>query len=70
MIDARTRRLLGTLSVGRGPSGIVFSPDGRRGFVALSGANQIAVIDVPPTRVLRTIDTGLEPDGIIFVTVR
>jgi len=66
VFDAKTRKLLGTVSVGAGPAGIVFSPDGKHGYFALSGANQIAVIDVPDRKVLRTIVTGVEPDGIAW----
>ena len=64
VFDAKTRKLLGSVSVGAGPAGIVFSPDGKLGYFALSGANQIAVIDVAGRKVVRTIATGVEPDGI------
>jgi YVTN family beta-propeller protein len=66
VFDARSRKLLGTVSVGAGPAGIVFSPDGKLGYFALSGANQVAVIDVAGRKVLRTIATGVEPDGIAW----
>jgi YVTN family beta-propeller protein len=44
----------------------VFSPDGRRGYFALSGANQVAVIDVAARKVVQTYETGIEPDGIAW----
>ena len=70
VFDARTRTVLGTVSVGNGPAGIVFSVDGRRGYFALSGANQIAVIDVATRKVVQTIATGVEPDGIALAAKR
>jgi YVTN family beta-propeller protein len=54
------------VSVGKRPQGIAFSPDGRRGYFALSGTNQVAVVDVAARKVIQTFDTGLDPDGIAF----
>ena len=40
------------------------SPDGRRGYFAVSGSNQVAVIDVPGRKLVENFETGLDPDGI------
>jgi YVTN family beta-propeller protein len=66
VIDAKTRKAVANVSVGKRPQGIDFSPDGRRGYFALSGANQVAVIDVAARKVIQNFDTGLDPDGIAF----
>ena len=66
LIVPETGKTIATLNVGKGPAGIVFSPDGRRGFFAVSGANQVAVIDVAARKVIRNYDTDVEPDGIAW----
>jgi YVTN family beta-propeller protein len=66
VIDAKTRKAVANVSVGKRPQGIDFSPDGRRGYFALSGANQVAVVDVAARKVIQNFDTGLDPDGIAF----
>jgi YVTN family beta-propeller protein len=66
VIDAKTRKGVANVSVGKRPQGIAFSPDGRRGYFALSGTNQVAVVDVAARKVIQTFDTGLDPDGIAF----
>ena len=64
VIDAKSRKAVANVSVGKRPQGIVFSPDGRRGYFALSGSNQVAVIDVPGRKLVENFETGLDPDGI------
>ncbi|HEY0337842.1 MAG TPA: cytochrome D1 domain-containing protein [Burkholderiales bacterium] len=66
VIDAKTRKAVGNVSVGKRPQGIDFSPDGRRGYFALSGSNQVAVVDVAARKLIQNFDTGLDPDGIAF----
>jgi DNA-binding beta-propeller fold protein YncE len=41
VIDAKSRKVVANVNVGKRPQGIVFSPDGRRGYFALSGSNQV-----------------------------
>src|SRR5262249_15443135 len=53
VIDAKSRKVVANVNVGKRLKGIVFSPDGRRGYFALSGANQVAVIDVPGHKLVR-----------------
>jgi YVTN family beta-propeller protein len=64
VIDANSRKVVADVSVGKRPQGIVFSPDGHRGYFALSGSNQVAVIDVPGRKLVENFETGLDPDGI------
>jgi DNA-binding beta-propeller fold protein YncE len=52
------------VSVGKRPQGIVFSVDGRRGYFALSGSDQVAVVDLPGRKLVQNFETGLDPDGI------
>jgi YVTN family beta-propeller protein len=46
------------------PIGIVVHPDGRRAFVAVSGANEVAVIDTGTWQVVDRWATGREPDAL------
>lgn len=64
MIDAKSRNIVANAGVGKRPQGIVFSPDGRRGYFALSGSDQVAVIDVPGRKLIQHLEAGLDPDGI------
>jgi DNA-binding beta-propeller fold protein YncE len=78
VIDARTGDSLATLHVapfnetraGLTPTAVALTPDGRVLFVALGGANAVAMYDVssegaPPTFAFRgLIPTGWYPDGL------
>src|SRR5262249_21147795 len=46
------------------PAGIAFSPDGLRAFVALNGANALAVIDTAARKTIREVETGVAPFGV------
>ena len=43
---------------------ILFSADGQRGYFALSGSDQVAVVDLPGRKLVQNFETGLDPDGI------
>ncbi|MEP6756449.1 MAG: cytochrome c peroxidase [Chthonomonadales bacterium] len=49
------------ISVGDQPRGLTFSKDGKRLFVALSGEDRIAAIDVATRRVTAKLNVGIEP---------
>ncbi len=59
--DTTGVRVVGTIAVGRAPHGIRFSADGRLAFVALSGDNQVAVVDLARRRVVRRLPAGTTP---------
>jgi YVTN family beta-propeller protein len=46
------------------PEGVTLSPDGRTAYVALQGANRVAVIDIASARLVGTLPAGAGPDGI------
>ena len=50
-----------------GPSGtnIGFSKDGKTAFVAVTGANRVAAIDVAKLALESQIRAGTEPQGLI-----
>jgi YVTN family beta-propeller protein len=66
VFDARSRNLLGTLALGKNPSGMIFSRDGSRVYITSQDANLVNVVDVASRKVVSTVDTGTgsQPDGI------
>ena len=65
VIDARTFKELKRLTIGAGGSNIGFSKDGKTAFIAVTGANSVAVIDVERLAVTSQIKAGREPQGLI-----
>ena len=48
------------------PCGIAFSPNGDTAYVALSRQNTVAVIDARSKQIVRRIDTGIAPWGVLY----
>jgi YVTN family beta-propeller protein len=46
------------------PIGVFVNPDGSRAYVAISGANQVAVIDTQSWAIVALWETGREPDAL------
>jgi YVTN family beta-propeller protein len=67
VFDAGKRSELKRVKVGRTPTGILMEPGGARAYVAVSGDNHIAVVDLQSLNVARTIATGNNPDGMAWV---
>jgi YVTN family beta-propeller protein len=67
IFDARERTERARLEVGRTPTGILIPPGGEHAYVAVSGENRIAVIDLKTLTVAKTIETGNQPDGMAWV---
>ena len=66
VIDAVSHREIKRLPLGRGPEGILVTPDGAYAFVAVNGDNYIAVIDLKTLALTRRIETN-SPDGMAWV---
>jgi len=67
ILDARTRAERARLKLGQSPTGILIPPDGEQAYVAVSGDNHIAVVDLKTLSVTRKIATGNSPDGMAWV---
>jgi YVTN family beta-propeller protein len=67
IFDARQRSERKRLQLGQSPTGILIAPEGGTAYVAVSGDNRIAVIDLRTLSVVRTIATGNGPDGMAWV---
>ena len=66
VVEARTRTQKVRLPIGRFATGILI-PSDDRAYVALSGDNEIAVVDLATLRVTKKIATGKSPDGMAWV---
>lgn len=77
LFDAATRKVLAKLDVnalggrptgagGYGPIGVLVHPNGKVAYVALSGSQQVAVVDLEKRAVVGTIKAGDTPDGMAF----
>ena len=67
VFDARTRTERVRVPVGRGVTGILIPPKSAHAYVAVSGENRIAVVDLKTFTIARTIATGGSPDGMAWV---
>lgn len=82
LFDAHTRALAGTVPFPRDPAkaptdsgplgasaiplGILITPDSRTAYVATAAHGEVAVVDIARRRVVATLRTGKEPDGMAF----
>ncbi len=70
ILDAKTRREVKRLRIGRGAAGIQMQPDGARAYVSCTPDNYVAVIDLKSLEVAGHIEAGKEPDGLAWAIRR
>jgi YVTN family beta-propeller protein len=70
ILDAKTRREVKRLKVGRASAGIQMQPDGARAYVAYTPDDYIAIIDLKSLEVAGHIEAGKQPDGLAWVVRR
>jgi YVTN family beta-propeller protein len=61
VIDIATKTVTATISVGDSPSGVAFSTDGSKVYVANEFSNTVSVIDAGTNAVTATIPVGNSP---------
>jgi len=66
VMDAGTRKEVKRLNLGKSTEGILIVPDGSKAFVAVSGDNKVAVVDLKKLEVTTTFETGNDPDGMAW----
>jgi YVTN family beta-propeller protein len=66
IVDTGTFRILGTIAVGKGPTGLTFSRDGRFAYVSNQGDKTVEVIDTASHRVLKAIPVGTNPHFLVL----
>jgi YVTN family beta-propeller protein len=67
VIDAQKHAVTKRLRLGATPEGILVPPEGDLVYVAVTGENRVAVINVKTLEVVRSIATGRGPDGMAWV---
>jgi DNA-binding beta-propeller fold protein YncE len=65
VFDAKTFKEVKRLTIGPGGTNIGFSKDGKTAFIAVTGANTVAVVDVQKLALESQIKAGKEPQGLI-----
>jgi YVTN family beta-propeller protein len=64
VVDTVQHKVLTTISVPKGPHGLVMTPDGRKVYVSSDGAATVSVIDTASDHVVASIDVGANPHGL------
>jgi YVTN family beta-propeller protein len=66
VLDAGGRKEVKQLNLGGGSAGILIDPDGSRAFVASSGGNKVAIVDLKRLEVTDEISPLGQPDGMAW----
>jgi YVTN family beta-propeller protein len=66
VMDVVSRTVMKRIKLGSSAEGILIVPDGSRAFVAVSGDNKVAIVDLKTFEVTRTFVTGKDPDGMAW----
>ena len=67
IVDVASQAVKARVKVGRGARGILIPPDGSRAFVAATGEDVIAVIDLKSFKEVARYNTGPGPDGMAWL---
>jgi DNA-binding beta-propeller fold protein YncE len=67
VFDARTYKEVARLAIGQGGTNIGFTRDGSTAFMAVTGANSVAVIDMGKLSLVTQLKAGTQPQGLIVV---
>lgn len=66
VIDIDKDTVVGVISNTPGVHGLAPVPDLARGFVSCGGENKAAIVDLKTLQVLSRVDTGANPDGMLY----
>lgn len=66
VMEAGTRKEVKRLKLGKSAEGILIVPEGSTAFVAVSGDNKVAVVDLNKLEMVTTFETGNDPDGMAW----
>jgi YVTN family beta-propeller protein len=67
VLERETRKDLKRIKLGSQPAGILIPPDGARAYIAVTGDNNIAVIDLKTLDLVDRLSTGQNPDGMAWI---
>ena len=66
VLERATRKELKRMPIGKQLAGILIEPDGARAYVAATGDNNVAVIDLKTLDLVNRIASGAGPDGMAW----
>jgi YVTN family beta-propeller protein len=67
ILDRATHKQVKRIHLGRQPAGILIPPGGARAYVAVTGDNYVAILDLATLEVNGRIEPGAGPDGMAWV---
>jgi DNA-binding beta-propeller fold protein YncE len=67
VIERDTKKELSRIKLGRQPAGILITPDSTRAYVAVTGDNNVAVINLGTLEIADRLQTGTGPDGMAWI---
>jgi YVTN family beta-propeller protein len=67
ILERETRKELKRIRLGKQPAGVLITPDSARAYVAVTGDDDVAVIDLKTLDLADRIKTGTGPDGMAWV---
>lgn len=70
VLDASSHAERKRIHVGSSAAGILIPPDGQRAYVACTGDNNVAILNLQTFEIEGRIQTGKEPDGMAWVPKR
>jgi YVTN family beta-propeller protein len=70
VLDTASRSVTKRVPLGRSASGILIPPDGVRAYIALTGDNAVAVIDLETMSEITRLKTGSGPDGMAWLPAK
>jgi YVTN family beta-propeller protein len=66
VLDAKSHKIIKQLPMGGSCEGILLQPGTDNAFVAVSSANQVAIVDLKQFAITRKIQTDKDPDGMAW----
>lgn len=67
VLEHATKKELKRIKLGRQPAGILITPDSARAYVAVTGDDNVAVIDLKNLELTDRLKTGTGPDGMAWI---
>jgi YVTN family beta-propeller protein len=67
VLEHDTKKELARIKLGRQPAGILIAPDSKRAYVAVTGDNNVAAIDLGTLEIADRLQTGNGPDGMAWI---
>ena len=67
VLDVASRKVIKRIAIGKAPEGILLDPSGKRAFIAVSGDNHVAFLDLDKLIITGKLETGAGPDGMAWI---